>query len=138
MIAFGMSLTIVMSIVGLDPVEGMIHERVDLVELNHCYDESAKHVFDQVIFYEWSPSRQVYQVLAWRLVKHPSQVPQSDARRDDFVVTWQDGPVLRRVRATTFRETWTQDDPELAARATLPKEERRGLLVPGLNTWKGG
>lgn len=137
MIAFGLSLSVAISLVGLDPVEGMIHERVDLVELNHCYDEAGKHAFDQVIFYEWSPGRQVYQVLAWRMVKHSSQVPQRDARRDDFVATWQDGPVLRRVRATTFRETWTQHDPELTARATLPKENRRGLLTPGTNTWRG-
>jgi len=130
------SLTVALSLVGLDPVENLVHERVDLIELNHCYDESGKHIFDQLIFYDWSPTSRVYQVLAWRLVKRPSHVPQHDAKRDDFVLTWQDGPIFRRVRATTFRETWTQHDPELVARANLPKENRRGLLTPGANTWR--
>jgi hypothetical protein len=34
------------------------------------------------------------------------------------------------VRAASFRETWTQYDPELIERDYLPKEKRRGFVKP--------
>ncbi len=40
---------------------------------------------------------------------------------------WNDGEILRHIRAASFRETWTQHDPELLEREYLPKEERREL-----------
>lgn len=113
---------------GVLPCEDVVAESVDLIELNHCYDEEGRHVFDQVLFYDWSPQDRQYHVRAWRLLKDPAQVPCRDAARDDYEATWYDGWVMRRVRAKTFRETWTQHDPEVAARNHLPKELRRELL----------
>ena len=111
----------------LNPVDDVASDRVDLVELNHLYDEQGKHVFDQIIFYDWSARRGRYNVRAWRLLKHPHQMPHQDSRTGRYVATWRDGGVLRKVQAETMRESWTQHDPELVERAFLPKEQRREL-----------
>jgi hypothetical protein len=111
----------------LNPVEDVVRERVDLIEVNHFYDEHGKHVFDQLIFYDWSAQQARYNIRAWRMYKHPAQLPQRDWQHRCFVARWQDGLVLREVQAKTIRESWTQHDPELVERAYLPKEHRREL-----------
>lgn len=112
----------------INPVEDVAKDRVDLIEVNHFFDEHGKHVFDQVIFYDWSPQFSRYNVLAWRLLKDVAQVPYREGSRQDYVAIWHDGAVLRKVQAETVRESWTQYDPELVERAYLPKEQRRELL----------
>ncbi|WP_246120000.1 hypothetical protein [Blastopirellula retiformator] len=102
-------------------------DRVDLVEINHYYDAQGRLVFDQVIFYEWSSKNARFDVVAWRLLKTPAQVPTRDWKRGGYVTSWRDGEVLREVRSIQRRETWTQHDPELIERDYLPRELRRGL-----------
>lgn len=108
-----------------------VRESVDLIETNHFYDEQGRLVFDQTIFYDWDRSADRYQVRAWRLVKHPSQLPQRDWRTGRYVATWIDSKdgseCLRRVESEAIKETWSQHDPELAEREYLPKERRREL-----------
>jgi len=117
--------------IGAAPREDVARETVDLVEVNHFYDEQGRLVFDQVIFYDWSASDSRYMVRAWRLVKNPAQLPQRDWKSGGYVAVWQDscqgGDVLRHVHAAAFRETWTQYDPELIERDYLPKERRKEL-----------
>lgn len=105
-------------------------ERVDLIEINHFYDEHAKPVFHQVIFYDWCPVESRYQVRAWRLLKSHHQLPQRRWQQRDYMASWHDGDVFRQVTAKSVRETWTQYDPELLEREHLPKEKRRELLKP--------
>ena len=121
-------LTLLLALPARDEV--VLADACDVIELNHFYDDAGRHVFDQVIFYTWDGSR--HQVLDWRLVKSPSYLPQRSARG-----AWQclfvDGSsrdVLRQVTGRSFRETWTQFDPELAEREVLPKEHRRLLRQP--------
>lgn len=102
-------------------------DRVDLIEVNHYYDEYGKHVFDQLIFYDWCGDECRFHVRAWRLLKRDDQRPVHDWRRGEFVATWIDDGLLRTVRAAMIRETWTQYDPELLERAVLPKSQRREL-----------
>lgn len=109
------------------PVNDVAYDRVDLVEVNHFYDDKGHLVFDQIIFYDWSASRRRFNVRDWRLLKSPAQMPQRDWRDDSYVALWHDGGVLRKVRADSFRESWTQYDPELIERAFLPKNMRREL-----------
>jgi hypothetical protein len=111
----------------LHPVEDMACDRVDVIEVNHFYDEKGSLVFDQIIFYDWSPAHSRYQVRDWKLLKTPAQIPHRNWRRREFVAVWHDGEVLRRVRAKTICESWTQHDPELTERDFLPKEKRREL-----------
>ena len=109
------------------PAEDVLNDRVDLIEINHFYDEHGRLVFDQIIFYDWSASESHYQVRAWRLLKTPTQVPTRNWQKGDLVALWHDGDVLRKVRAETMRESWTQYDPELLERDFLPKDQRREL-----------
>lgn len=110
------------------PQSNVIEDRVDLVEINHFYDDQGRLVFDQLIFYDWCPQTSKYQVRAWRLLKKPTQAPRHDSIRGVHQCLWLDGDVLRRVEAKQLRETWTQHDPELTARKDLPRDQRRQLL----------
>ncbi len=112
---------------GISPQDTVAFEQVELIELNHFHDEQGRLVFDQVIFYDWSEPHGRYMVRAWRLVKSPSQLPQRNWRDGSYVTIWHDGDTLRKVRAETMRETWTQHDPELTEREYLPKEKRKDL-----------
>ena len=112
---------------GIAPREDVARETVDLMEVNHFYDEHGKLVFDQVIFYDWSQDDARYMVRAWRLVKNPAQLPQRDWKDGGYTSVWQDGELLRHVRGKSIRETWTQYDPELVERDFLPKERRKEL-----------
>ena len=112
---------------GSDPVSETVAERVDLIELNHFYDDRGRLVFDQLIFYEWSPWQHRYHVRDWRMIKNRGQLPERDWRRNQYRVRWFDGDVPREVTAPVMQQTWTQHDPELVNRQYLPKDVRRGL-----------
>ena len=115
-------------VIGSNPIEDVPCNRVDLMEVNHFHDDHGRLVFDQVIFYEWSPQQGRHQVQAWRLLKNSHQRPRRDYPTGDYVATWQDGETLREVRSATVRESWTQYDPELVEREHLPKEKRKELV----------
>ncbi len=121
------SVAALLAAICLNPVEDVARDRVDLIELNHFYDEKGRLVFDQVIFYDWEPIRGRYDVRAWRLLKKQTQVPHRDWQNRKFVAVWHDGEILREVEAETIRESWTQYDPELVEREFLPKDKRRDL-----------
>ena len=134
-----LSLTIALlcSALGTNPIRHVTVDQVEVIEYNHFYDEQGRHVFDQLIFFDWSPRENRYQIRDWRLIKTVSQAPYHDAVRGFYVATWHDGLTLRQVRGASIRETWTQYDPELIERAVLPKEHRRELtdvrkLVPAI------
>ena len=109
------------------PQEDVARESVDLIELNHFYDEHGRLVFDQVIFYDWSAADARYNVRAWRLVKNPAQLPHRDWSSRGYSAMWQDGEQIRYIYSMSIRETWTQYDPELVEREYLPKERRKEL-----------
>ncbi len=124
------SLAVLLTATAYQPAENVTTDEVDLIEVNHFHDEHGRLVFDQVIFYDWSTVDCRYQVCAWRLLKTPAQIPYRHWSREGFVTTWHDGDVLRRVCGRSFRETWTQFDPELVERDYLPKDRRRELRKP--------
>lgn len=119
---------LILSIIPQD--DGICRDFVDLVELSHFYNENGDLVFDQHIFMDWNALASCYDVVAWRLVRSPSQVVARDWANGGYRVFWMDGECVRSVRAREYRETWEQHDPELAAREILPKENRRELKQP--------
>ena len=124
------SLTLCLATLSLNPARSAAVDEVDLIEINHFFDEQGRLVFDQIIYYDWSDEESRYQVRDWRLLKNPSQIPLRNWRDGNFVSVWHDfkhRDVLRRVQAKTLRETWTQYDPELVEREFLPEERRRKL-----------
>jgi hypothetical protein len=108
----------------------VLEDEVDLVEVNHYHDARGQHVFDQLIFYDWSSQQRRFQVRAWRLVKSERQLPRRDYRNGGWLVRWHDDGMLREVSAGSYRETWTQHDPELIQREYLPQEQRLDLSSP--------
>jgi hypothetical protein len=120
-------------LLGFTPTEHAKVDRVDLVEINHFFDEQGRLVFDQLIFYDWCAVQNRYNVRDWRLLKSPAQIPVRNWKDRDFVAVWHDfkeRDVLRKVVAKMMRETWTQYDPELVEREFLPQEKRRELSKP--------
>lgn len=126
------TVSVFLAVCGISPQEDVSRDRVDLVEVNHFYDDTGRHVFDQVIFYDWSSYDCRHVVRAWRMVKTPSQLPKKSWSDNTYTAIWIDGEVLREVRASSMRESWTQYDPELLEREFLPKEKRRELRTAGL------
>ncbi len=110
-------------------------DSVDLVEVNHVYDAQGKPVLVQAVFYDWRPQQGEYHVRAWRLLKSEDQRPMRDFRRNDWVMVFHDGGLLREVRAANFRETWTQYDVERIERDRMPQEYRTGLLYERQPAW---
>ncbi len=108
--------------------EGVARDHVDLIEVNHFYDETGKLVFDQVIFYDWSVEHGRYNVRDWKLLKKTGQIPVRNWSKGEFLAVWYDGDTLRVVRSSSVRESWTQYDPELLEREYFPKEKRAGLM----------
>ncbi|MGH9932122.1 MAG: hypothetical protein ACREA9_23210 [Pyrinomonadaceae bacterium] len=104
----------------------VVRESVDVIERNFFYDDHGKLIFEQAIFLDWNELAAREDVLAWRLIKHPSQIPLPDGR-GGYTSLWIDGELMREVYCRFTRETHYQYDPELAARELLPKELRREL-----------
>lgn len=112
-------------------------ESVDLIELNHFYDEHGRLVFDQVIFFDWNEEHLEsrnrfgdsprYNVRAWRLIRTPNQLPIRNPEDKLYYTFWTDGEQMRRIISKSIVETWTQWDVELLEREHLPKEKRREL-----------
>ncbi len=120
---------IVLLALSVVPPTDVCSETVDVVEVNHFYDDQGRLVFDQVIFYDWHHQQSHYHVRAWRLIKTPSQIPRRcHSSQFGYVTIWHDGYALRRVVAISLRETWTQYDPELLERELLPKQLRCELM----------
>lgn len=110
-----------------------IVQNVDVIEYNHYYNEDGGHVYDQVIFYEWSPDYGRLHVVYWRLVKKPGGVtPRKDPCRKDYYCRWYDTEYKRYrvVRSKIMQETWTKTDPERENKRLMEERYRAGLLKP--------
>ena len=109
----------------------VLRESVDLIELNHFYDDLGRHAYDQVIFYEWSAEYCRYHVIAWCLVEDDiSRLPVQLPGGRDTMVRWYDRDARRHreIRSNMFRETWTQTDPERENKKLLEEKYRISLL----------
>lgn len=116
MVRFALLLVCLLS-VGFSPV---IETKVDVIERNNFYDDCGRLVFVQFIFWTFNNDASRYDIIAWRLDKGQFSFSKGS-------VFFHDGERLRRVRFQSFRETWTQYDPELIERAILSTEDRKEL-----------
>lgn len=123
-------LMIAIGVAGAGDQKSEAHQSVDLIELNHFFDEHGRHVFDQVIFYDWSKRHKRFHVKAWRLVKDKRQLPEQTWKPAGHRCVWHDDGVLRTVSSSAFRETWSQVDPERTNRKLLAQDRRTGLAKP--------
>lgn len=108
-----------------------LSENVDLIELNHFYDDLGRHQYDQVIFYEWSPDYSRFHVVAWCLIEDDhAKLPVQEPGSGKYVVRWYDreSKVTREVRSKLYRETWSCTDPERANKKLIEEKYRVSLL----------
>jgi hypothetical protein len=115
-----------MLLLSIVPRDDTVRESVDLIELNHTFNENGDPNLCQLIYYHWHRDR--YEVIAWRMLKSPLMVPYRDHTHGGYTAVWvDDRDTLRVVRSKDFRESWTQYDVELWERNQLPANERREL-----------
>jgi hypothetical protein len=101
-----------------------------VIELNTTYDFDGRELFKQNIYWLWNERLGRLECRGFNIIKHESQIPRPDCcGRKHYTTLWRDGEVNRLVVADSFKETWTQHDPELVEREYLPKELRRELRV---------
>lgn len=108
------------------PQDIALSDAFDKVELNHFYDDQGRHVFDQVLWYDWDIHNR-HTVGAWRLVKNTGTIPVLNRQSNLYESLFSDNGTFRKVTAKYYSETWMQYDPELVDREFLPKEKRRDL-----------
>ena len=127
----------------------VVHDTVDVQELNHFYDDRGAPALDQVIWWrrKWSycnlltnaykvERRYVYEhrIVDWRLIKnadsYPFRVP------GGWMMVFYDGKtnVYRCVRFKILDESWTMFDHELMDRDNLPENKRELLGGPRKST----
>ncbi len=108
-------------------------EHVDLIELNHFYDQQGRLVYDQVIFYEQSPETGRFQVRAWCLVEDReflNRRPTKNYETQLYQVDWYDTDqrLLRKITSRLYRESWSQVDPERANKKLLDERLRLSMV----------
>lgn len=108
-------------------VDGTIDDYVDVLELNRYYDEVGRLLHTQVIGWSFDEGhdKSRLNVVFWRLAKVVSDYPVPQGSY--YVTTYRDGDAMRKVYGRSYRETWTQYDPEMEDRNNLPMNQRRGL-----------
>lgn len=132
------------------------YDHCDIVEVNHVYGPDGNFVFDQLIAYSWNTTESRYDVRDWRIIpdarrpcetakrewdkSHPNGPPYEPQWIGSSMVPVKSGKVYRcqwrdrkcrnirrEIVSKQYRETWTNYDPEMAAREVLPEAERRQL-----------
>ena len=105
----------------------VVEDRVDAIEENHLYDKNGVFTLDQQICWRWCNETERHQVVAWRLLKQCNQRVGRDYRKGGYTAIYIDGERLRVIRCHSYRESWTQEDPELLERQVLPIDQRKDL-----------
>lgn len=119
----------------------IVHDDVEIIELNHLYRDDGILILDQYIFWEWDNSSKER-----KLIKTRTQTKYHVKLHGHRVITWKphkdktvrehdgiyyllfhDNKILRKVTSKNFVETWTTVDPEVEERNRLGKHLRRGL-----------
>ena len=110
-----------------------VDELVDLIELNHFYDQRGCLVYDQVIFYERAPETGRFQVRSWCLVEDREDLnrrPVKNHKTQLYQVDWfdTDQRLLRKITSRLYRESWTQIDPERANKKIHDERSRIAMV----------
>lgn len=94
-----------LALIGLVPNDAAIEDRVQIIELQHVYDEQAQCIFHQMLFWERTYEGNL-RVVAWRIWTAESPTPLREPVGRGFVLLWMDGEQLRRVYAKGWKESY--------------------------------
>ena len=114
------------------PLNLTTREHVDAIELNHFFDQRGHLVYDQVVFFERTPTTGRFQVRAWCLVDDRETLNRRPLLNDNglyecFAVDSNER-LTRRIVSRVFRESWTQFDPEREDKKRHPESLRIELV----------
>lgn len=107
--------------------DGALRETTDVCELNRvtCGD---RIILVQLIW--WAQPKTKWETreacIDFRVISDPKKFT-IERRGTGCVMRWIECDKRREVSRQSFRETWSEVDVEIEARAWLPKDERRGL-----------
>lgn len=110
------------------PTIASVQERnFDVVEFNHYYDKDGQLIFDQLIFYRWDGER--FELIDCRTIResgyYHNAIKSFTSSNNSILFISNDK--LYKVRFGEFRETWTQEDPDVKDREKYQFEARKGL-----------
>jgi hypothetical protein len=111
--------------VGTAAPEYITREQVDLLEINHMYNEKAEPLWDQLI--GWDLTDDGFRV-RWFIVLKDKYARPHRVRGQWSMTVSHPGFETTTIRAHVFRETWMQDDPETHDRHWRPRADRPGWL----------
>lgn len=108
------------------PSRTVTTDTCDVVEVNHVYSDTGTHAISQVIWWSWNKDFDRYDVVDWRML---ADVGMPFRVSGEYVCDWLDKKCRCnfRVTAAIRRETFTLNDPEVAAREVWPEARRRKL-----------
>lgn len=143
-------MNLLLLILAIVPHDSVVRDRVDVIELNHHYNEEGFLLYEQVIFRDWSDFYREYVIVATLTINDPAnqhaRYPRQDRGR--WYCIWETNDWVcgdpanfvyyprfywREVTANQYRETWTQGsglDPEIVESRSYYREWRRGLTPP--------
>ena len=82
-----------------NPTIPVLKDTVDMVEVNHFYDETGALIFDQIIYWNWSTLDAKFNVIAWRLMKNCREVLTTEEKKGRAekqpIVVIADGTIIR-------------------------------------------
>ena len=112
-----------------DPPNSVPIVRVDVLEVNTCYDDARQPCYRQIIIWEWLPYLSQHGVCGWTMFdKAELQLVkvESSKRQWHFQMVREDKRI--RVIASAYRETPTHvsQDPERRNQSIWPAKMRRG------------
>ena len=90
-----LALTLPLLFAHTDGLSRVAVDTVDVIEVNHFYAENGRHVFDQVIYWEWIGRESRYHVRGWRMLKGDRQRP--SRCKTGWRAIWLDEPTMRKV-----------------------------------------
>lgn len=97
-------------------------ERVDLIELNHFYDDRGKPVFTQYIIYEWNDGHAEYHVRNFLMEEKILFFKNHFAGL--YTIILPETRVQVKITSQNFKESWTQIDPERINKKKLDENLR--------------
>ena len=107
----------------VEQLGGVTHDHVDVVEVNHFYDNAGKIVFDQLIYYNYS-KRLGYVVVAWKILEGAREKVTPEEHKKRTIKA----PVINGVKQTY--------NPRWIGHSAIPtRQHSRGLY---LATWHDG
>ena len=104
---------------------------VDLIELNHHYDDLGRHCYDQVVLWRWSEDYRRYDVADWTLVERLEQYPTRGHTGLWIVIVDKSTSINGRwmIVSSMYRETWSFiKDPERMNKRYFNEKYRVGLI----------